>query len=316
MTSYIVRKNNFIQDEDEITLGNPTQILGAHKSYIVAKEILYKELKLVLNEMILTGAFNEVYDSPNHYYLRMFMKHGENSVQSNSGYIYDKLHGGYSEDSNGYHNELKTEEDVEIFNLLYPTNAVELVLSKNDYLVNPVFNETFFDLSNQNYVKTAFQDELQESNNFLDMGLYVDELDFFNSIHRSVSYGQLTSYFSRINIEDERFLDKNELQNYIDKYRITVIENENEKNIHFNNFHIYSLNDFNSILKIKPFHFKKVLFKDIPDFQKNKYRDIIRDAKKYLNPYGYGSIDENARSIAFSLSLTMDFVLSILKDEE
>jgi len=294
--NYIIRKNQFYESSRFYYLGLPTEILGVYTDFEDAKKVMNTELVNVFNRMLSNNYFE--YNSPFHYKLQMFMKHAKGSTKRDFGYEYN---------GEFFLKKIETIQDAEILNLLYPTNSVEILLNKNDFLYSPQFNSDYFKLTNKSIPNLNF-DEYAESICFLDKGLYIDELDFFNSALRDYNKNTIINIYNNLDVSNSELINKSDLSEFFPS-----IVKDDKTSIRKINYE--TLFKLNSLLKIKPFIFKKIENKSINEFQVKNYKKIILEGKEYMDPYNADSIESLSETLSFPLSLTNNLIKSILIED-
>lgn len=303
-TKYIVRKNHFFRESRYHYTGNATQIIDIYKEFNLAKESMFKELKVTLSEMI--GNCEEMWNSQYHYNLRHFMKYASIDSKSKFGYM------PYLENE-FYYSHINTLEDIELLNYFYPTRAVEIVLCQEDFLYAPKYNTEYFQLHNRDIPESKFRDENGGSHQFLDKGLFVDENDYMSNIFMGTNRNKLLSLYNGIDVRDEYFVNIEILNNMMDARYPCVTAKDSKLNID-SKIGLNQLLDFQNLLKIQPIKFVKIPLEDVANHEIQEYEQIVLDAAKWLGG-SYSSVSEvlNSSNGIECLSLNKDFTDRLAK---
>ena len=209
---------------------------------------------------------------------------------------------------------VKSIEETELLNYLYPTQAVEILLTKNDYLISPTFNKEYFLKTNKEIPKSKFNDEHPESHQFIDKGLFIDENDFYNSMIRSEGSLNFISIYSGLDINNNNLFDKEKIDS-LPNYLLKTEENDKGRYLKLtkdtmtpNTFQL-----IDSILISKPFEFTNISFDKLDDFQEQNYSSIITECIEYIDPYKYNVSEDLTNDMFSILSLSKSFLKKIIE---
>ena len=165
-------------------------------------------------------------------------------------------------------------EDVEVFNHFYNVNSVEILVTNQDYLLAPKWNEKYFELTNQEIPSTDSNYNYDQifDDRYISKGLYIDELDFWTNLIQDIDAFYFLSHYYSINIDTLSEEDKK--KDWISK-GIIIEENILKCEDKDNPLEYYWMNN---LLSEPPIIFEKIAIQDYFSHQLQSYKDSVIQA--------------------------------------
>ena len=176
--------------------------------------------------------------------------------------------------SDNYYMHLDKVEDVEVFNHFYNVNSVEILVTNQDYLLAPKWNEKYFELTNQEIPSTDSNYNYDQifDDRYISKGLYIDELDFWTNLIQDIGAFHFLSHYYSINIDTLSENDKK--KDWISK-GIIIEENILKCEDKDNPLEYYWMNN---LLSEPPIIFEKIAIQDYFSHQLQSYKDSVIQA--------------------------------------
>jgi len=314
---YILRKNGTFQEGGELSILSPIQIIDVFDSFKEIKKEFYKR-NIETSDLFNANGENILGLNDKAFYKRLLFR----NVYKNGDALDEIIKSHSNLSTFGYEwlwTIIDNEDDMELFNLILPLNIFEILITTNDYLYYPVWNNDFFvrqdiPIPNQNEII------INNKKNFLVLGLYVDELDFWTS--QDCPYCNFNRYNFNVNIFNKEIIDIND-----DKWKnnYTYEIKNNSISLKEQEFTPFNLAEFNRSLKTPFIEFKKIKLDEISSFQRKVFSKKIIDLLK--ENYSGDSIDaiidyilENNLDLShlsnLSAGLTVDFIKEIIQEHK
>lgn len=317
-TDFFLRKNKFFYSEHQFHTGKSTQIVGKYSNFEDVKKAFLNYTKEIIQRLAADGMMmpnKELYHLQRYLMYRNVLQNETqlNQVINSESSLNDIW------DGDNYFMSIKSTEEVELFNMLYPTDAYEIIFTNNNYLVMPKWNPRYFELINEEIplCKLTF-DEEGLSDSFLSKGVYVDELDFWANLKRDVNaYGYACSFYD---LSVNKIEIVGESSDWISKSGIRII---NDK-IQADSCTPGQLWVLNNRLKEPPILFDQVPFNEVRVREKETYKELVIEsylANRFLPAFFYShdevmGLNNNGEQINFwsELHLTEDIAKEIINE--
>lgn len=308
---FILRRNASSWESSVYIINSPIQVIKVFNTFQEAKEEFYKQILQISKDYNGNGELIEGM-SERDIYKRLMFRNIYKNKKSLDNLIGSHKNAGFCFDYNNFWTAIGSFEENEYFNLLNPLNIFEILVTINDYLYAPIYNEEFIRKSNGLFNPMTYTiDGLSIA------GLYIDELDFWTSQDCSDCVG-FKSFFNGIDITNTEIIDIND-EIWNDQYKYCV---KNGK-ITLNNPSAFSIFEFNKNLKIPFVIFKKIDIKKTRDYEKNiyKYR-VINLLMSECHLEDESHFDElvndnsNIGHLSFLTSLTPNFIKEVILENK